>query len=101
VIKEDFMCSDKIASKGLTRRVFLTGTAAAAVVAPVGLAGMAHAAGKTAANKITPLETMNKYGEDLLNMLVLRTYPVAVKMLKDESVIPGGAVRPKKDLKEH
>ena len=95
------MCSDKITSKGLTRRGFLTGTAAAAVAAPMGLAGIAHAAEKTGAGKMTPLETMNKYGDDLLNMLVLRTYPIAIKMLKDESEIPGGAVRPKKDLKEH
>ena len=95
------MCSDKFASKGVTRRGFLTGTAATAVAAPLGFAGIAHAAEKTGAGKMTPLETMNKYGDDLLNMLVLRTYPIALKMLKDESGIPEGAVRPKKDLKEH
>jgi uncharacterized protein (DUF169 family) len=44
---------------------------------------------------------MNTYGSDLLNMLVLRTYPIAIKMLKNESEIPQGAVRPKKDLGEH
>ena len=47
------------------------------------------------------METMNTYGSDLLNMLVLRTYPIAIKMLEDESEIPKGAVRPKKDLGEH
>ena len=47
------------------------------------------------------MEMMNTYGSDLLNMLVLRTYPIAIKMLKDESEIPEGAVRPKKDLGEH
>jgi uncharacterized protein (DUF169 family) len=44
---------------------------------------------------------MNVYGADLLNMLVLRTYPIAIKMLKNESEIPKGAVRPKKDLGTH
>lgn len=44
---------------------------------------------------------MNTYGSDLLNMLVLRTYPIAIKMLKNESEIPQGAVRPKRDLKTH
>ena len=34
-------------------------------------------------------------------MLVLRTYPIAIKMLKSESEIPEGSVRPKKDLGEH
>ena len=48
-----------------------------------------------------PVETMNTYGSDLLNMLVLRTYPIAIKMLKNESEIPKGAVRPKKDLGTH
>jgi uncharacterized protein (DUF169 family) len=95
------MFSDKPESNGLTRRGFLTGTAAAAVAAPMGLAGIARAADETGADKMTPMETMNKYGEELLNMLVLGTYPIAIKMLKDEGEIPEGAVRPKKDLKEH
>jgi uncharacterized protein (DUF169 family) len=95
------MFSDKPESNGLTRRGFLTGTAAAAVAAPMGLAGIARAAEETGADKMTSMETMNKYGEELLNMLVLRTYPIAIKMLKDEGEIPQGAVRPKKDLKEH
>ena len=47
------------------------------------------------------METINTYGSDLLNMLVLRTYPIAIKMLKDESETPKGAVRPKRDLKTH
>ncbi len=95
------MRSDKPASKGLTRRHFLAGTAAAAVAGSVGLVNKAHAAEKTGGNKVTPVETINKYGADLLNMMVLRTYPIAIKMLKDETEIPQGAVRPKKDLKEH
>ena len=47
------------------------------------------------------METFNGWGKDLLNLLVLRTYPIAVKMLKNESEIPQGAVRPKKNRKTH
>ena len=95
------MCPTKPESKGLTRRTFLIGTSAAAVAGSLGLTNTAHAAAKTGGETMTSRETMNKYGSDLLNMLVLRTYPIAIKMLKDESEIPEGAVRPKKDLGEH
>jgi uncharacterized protein (DUF169 family) len=95
------MCSMKPTPEGLTRRDFIAGTAVAAVAGSVGLANMAHAAAKDGAEEMTPLETMNKYGSDLLNMLALRTYPIGIKMLEDESEIPRGAVRPKKDLREH
>src|SRR4030042_6850285 len=95
------MRSKKTEPKGLTRRNFLAGTAAAAVAGSVGLADTAHSDVKAGGETMTPIETMNKYGSDLLNMLVLRTYPIAIKMLKDESEIPQGAVRPKKDLGEH
>jgi uncharacterized protein (DUF169 family) len=95
------MCSMKPTLKGLTRRDFIAGTAVAAVAGSVGLANMAHAAVKDGAEEMTPLETMSKYGSDLLNMLALRTYPIGIKMLEDESEIPRGAVRPKKDLGEH
>jgi uncharacterized protein (DUF169 family) len=93
------MCP-KEPAHGLTRRSFITG-AAAAVAGTAGLAKIAHASEKPGAKEATPMETMNTYGSDLLNMLVLRTYPIAIKMLKDESEIPEGAVRPKKDLGEH
>jgi uncharacterized protein (DUF169 family) len=99
--KENIMCSMKFTSKGLSRRNFLTGAAAAAVTGPIGLANMAHAGEKAGGDKMTPVEAINKYGSDLLNMLLLRTYPIAIKMLKNESEIPQGAVRPKKDLGEH
>jgi uncharacterized protein (DUF169 family) len=95
------MCSMKLTSKGLTRRNFLAGAAAAAVAGSAGIADMAHSTDNIGGKAMTPVETMNKYGSDLLNMLVLRTYPIAIKMLKDESEIPQGAVRPKKDLGEH
>ena len=39
--------------------------------------------------------TFNKYGLDLENMFFLKTYPIAIKMLNNESEIPEGAIRPK------
>ena len=95
------MCSMKSATNGLTRRNFVAGAAAAAVAGTAGFTNMAHSAAKTEGKTVTATETMNTYGQDLLNMLVLRTYPIAIKMLKDESEIPEGAARPKKDLGEH
>lgn len=96
------MCILKSVPEGLTRRKFVSGVAAAAVAGPAGLANIAHAAVTQSGDKsATPAEIMNAYGSDLLNMLVLRTYPIAIKMLKDESQIPQGAVRPKRDLKTH
>jgi uncharacterized protein (DUF169 family) len=89
------MDSPKSSGQGITRRNFVAGAAVAAVA---GANAIKATEGSASA---TPLETANAYGSDLLNMLVLRTYPVAVKMLKDESEIPQGAVRPKKDLGEH
>jgi len=45
--------------------------------------------------------TFNTYGADLERILYLRTYPVALKMLKSEAEIPEGALRPKKDRNQH
>lgn len=92
------MCNGK--AREVTRRHFVASAAAAAVAAPSGIA-QAVQAGSQPAGKPAPVETMNTYGSDLLTMLVLRTYPIAIKMLKSESEIPAGAVRPKKDLKTH
>jgi len=50
---------------------------------------------------MTPLKKFNKYGEDLEYQLMLRTSPIAAKMLKSESDIPKGAFRPKKDRGYH
>lgn len=95
------MCILK-AVDGVTRRNFVAGAAAAAVAGSTGLANIANAAfAQSGENSATPVEKMNSYGSDLLNMLVLRTYPIAIKMLKDEKEIPQGAVRPKRDLKTH
>jgi uncharacterized protein (DUF169 family) len=96
------MCILKSIPEGLTRRNFVAGAAAAAVAGSAGLTNIAEAAMMQSKEKsATPVETMNTYGSDLLNMLVLRTYPIAIKMLKDESETPKGAVRPKRDLKTH
>ena len=96
------MCILKTIPQELTRRNFVAGAAAAVVAGSTGLANIADATAEQSDQKpATPVETMNTYGSDLLNMLVLRTYPIAIKMLKDESETPKGAVRPKKDLKTH
>lgn len=55
-------------------------------------------------HKVQPLTTLsefNKYGEDLERILLLRTAPVAVKMLEKEEDIPKEAIRPKKDRGYH
>ena len=94
------MCNLK--APGLTRRSFVAGAAAAAVGGSAGLVNIANAAVAQSGEKsAASIETMNAHGSDLLNMLVLRTYPIAIKMLKDESEIPPGAVRPHRDLKTH
>ncbi len=47
------------------------------------------------------LAEFNKYGEELERSLILRTSPIAVKMLTKESDIPKEAIRPKRDRKYH
>jgi uncharacterized protein (DUF169 family) len=86
---------------GFTRREAL-GLGLGAVA--LGTAGAAIAAAQTgkspaggAANNGSSLDAFNQYGEELENSLVLRTSPVAVKMLKSEAEIPAQAFRPKKD----
>ena len=37
----------------------------------------------------------NHYGEEIERLMLLRTYPLAVKMLEKESDVPEGAIRPK------
>ncbi|MCX7911772.1 MAG: DUF169 domain-containing protein [Dehalococcoidales bacterium] len=46
---------------------------------------------------MTETGEFNRYGEVLENTFLLRTSPVAVKMLKSEDEIPQGSFRPKKD----
>jgi uncharacterized protein (DUF169 family) len=95
------MCVVKEVPQGLTRRNFVAG-AAAAVTGAAALVNPAQAAqAQSGESSAASAAAMNVYGADLLNMLVLRTYPIAIKMLKNENEIPKGAVRPKKDLGTH
>jgi uncharacterized protein (DUF169 family) len=81
----------------------------------LGLGSVALAASNTAiaaaqtANKPVPgegnpapaLSDFNRYGEELETSLLLRTSPVAVKMLEKEADIPKEAFRPKRDGRYH
>ena len=50
---------------------------------------------------MTTLDELNSYGEDLERLLLLRTSPIAVKLLEKEEDIPEGAIRPKRDRGMH
>jgi uncharacterized protein (DUF169 family) len=47
------------------------------------------------------LKEYNSYGEELEKLLLLRTSPIAVKMLEKEEDIPEGAIRPRRDRGIH
>jgi len=70
----------------------------------LGASGAAVAAAQTSqkpasaeGSPIPALSDFNKYGEELENSLLLRTSPIAVKMLEKEEDIPKEAFRPKRD----
>jgi uncharacterized protein (DUF169 family) len=50
---------------------------------------------------MTTSDEFNSYGEELKRLLLLRTSPIAVKMLEGEEDIPEGAIRPKRDRGYH
>lgn len=50
---------------------------------------------------MSELEKINKYGEEIEQLLRLKTSPVAVKFIEREDEIPDNAVRPKKDRGVH
>jgi len=50
---------------------------------------------------MTALEDFRQWGEELEKLLLLRTSPLAVKMLESQSDIPEGAVQPWKDRGIH
>ena len=86
--------------KEFTRREVLGAGLGAAALATAGVAISTASAAQAASGEgssETKLDTYKKYGEDLENGLLLRTYPIAVKMLEKEADIPKGAFRPKKD----
>ena len=92
--------------KKYNRREVLGLVGAGAAV--LGASSLANSATKNEAtpeqqeeHAMTPLKKFNKYGEDLEYHLMLRTSPIAAKMLVSESDIPEGALRPKKDRGYH
>jgi len=52
-------------------------------------------------NAMTALSEFNTYGEELEKYLLLRSSPIAVKMVEKEADIPDGAIRPSKDRGQH
>jgi uncharacterized protein (DUF169 family) len=50
---------------------------------------------------MSTVKEFNHYGEELEKILLLKTSPVAVKMLEKETEIPDGARRPKRDYHYH
>jgi len=98
------MSSDEKKPKGITRRDFFKGAAVAgAAMAGAGTLAKATEAkgGHKHPKKIKefkgipiPVDTLNEYGETLETQLLLRSSPIAIKMLKPGDTIPGGAERP-------
>jgi uncharacterized protein (DUF169 family) len=87
-------------SKGYTRREMLgIGLGAVALATSGAAISAAQTATKPGPGKenLSELSTFNKYGEELETSLLLRTSPVAVKMLEKEAEIPKEAFRPKRD----
>ncbi|HEY55154.1 MAG TPA: DUF169 domain-containing protein [Dehalococcoidia bacterium] len=50
---------------------------------------------------MTTVKDFNSYGEELERILMLKTSPIAVKMLEKEEDIPAEAIRPKRDRGYH
>lgn len=50
---------------------------------------------------MTTIKEYNRFGEEIERMALLKTSPIAVKMLEKEEDIPEGAIRPKRDLGYH
>jgi len=50
---------------------------------------------------MTTLKEYHSFGEELERLLLLRTSPIAVKMLEKEEDIPEGAIRPRRDRGAH
>jgi uncharacterized protein (DUF169 family) len=90
--------------QGITRRCFIKEAAVAGtLVAAANTFADAAQKGNPQTMEKTEMSiaTLNTYGTDLEKRVFLKTYPIAIKMLKNESEIPKGAVRPKKDKGEH
>ena len=79
----------------------LGAVALGASAAAVSVAQTANKAAPKPESTAPSLETLNKYGQDLETSLILRTSPIAVKMIRTEAEIPKEAFRPKRDGKYH
>lgn len=83
-----------------SRREILGLGIGAAALGAYGLAGAAPGKNASAGQHDTEAEAFSgkykKYGDDIERILLLRSAPVAVKMLEKEEDIPEGAVRPRK-----
>jgi uncharacterized protein (DUF169 family) len=50
---------------------------------------------------MTDITDYSRYGQELEHLLLLETYPIAVKFLENPEDVPQGAVRPKRDRGYH
>ncbi len=91
--------------KNISRRDVLELGAGSVVLAACAREAVAAGIGSTPVGqgdkRATPLSEFNRCGEELEKRLMLRTSPVAIKMLEKESDIPQGAFRPFKDRGYH
>jgi uncharacterized protein (DUF169 family) len=91
--------------QSLTRRHVLGLGLGTAILGACGrtatVAGTSPLLNKQEEKPMPTLKDFKSYGEELERELMLRTSPIAVKMLKSEADIPEGAFRPKKDKNKH
>jgi uncharacterized protein (DUF169 family) len=80
-----------------TRREVLGVGLGAAVLATAGTAISTASAAQSEKNGTSGLRDLNQFGDEMESSLVLRTSPIAVKMLEREEDIPKEAFRPKRD----
>jgi uncharacterized protein (DUF169 family) len=80
-----------------TRREVLGVGLGAAVLATAGAAISTASAAQPGEGGSSELSHLNQFGDELEASLVLRTSPIAVKMLEREEDIPKEAFRPKRD----
>jgi uncharacterized protein (DUF169 family) len=105
------MSSDEKTCKGMTRRDFFKGAAVAGVVV-AGTGALTNSAeakrqlggsgwGHGWEDDGLPLDELHTYGADLERLMILRSSPIGIKMLKNRSEIPEGAFKPRADKYEH
>ena len=86
-----------MSNKFSRREVLGLGVGAAAL----GAYGLANATAGNKKESVAESNEYEKYGDDLERILLLRSSPVAAKMLRKEEDIPEGAIRPKRDRGQH